>query len=151
MTGGTSPSPQKQAREEPPSRDAGSRVGFWLAISTAVLTVATFGLAVTAIPNSGRNCRTDCAIYPFSGDVVAGQFPGDYLWMFPAMLLMLLFVGLVACIHYYAPNDRKVFSLIGLGVAVVGAAVLLIDYFIQVTVMQPSLEKGQLEGWALFT
>ncbi len=30
-------------------------------------------------------------------------------------------------------------------------AVLLIDYYIQVTVMQPSLVKGQLDGWAMLT
>jgi hypothetical protein len=70
--------------------------------------------------------------------------------MYPAMLLMLLFVALVASVHEYAPA-RKVYSLLGLCVAIVAAAVLLIDYFIQVTVMQPSLEKGQLDGWAMLT
>jgi hypothetical protein len=35
--------------------------------------------------------------------------------------------------------------------AVVAAAVLLIDYFVQFTVMPLSLDKGQLDGWALFT
>jgi hypothetical protein len=44
-----------------------------------------------------------------------------------------------------------VFSLVGLCLAVVAATVLLIDYFIQFSVMPMSLQKGQLEGWALFT
>lgn len=39
----------------------------------------------------------------------------------------------------------------GCCIAVVAAAVLLIDYFIQFSVMPLSLQKEQLEGWALFT
>jgi hypothetical protein len=79
------------------------------------------------------------------------QWPGDYLWMYPAMLLMLAFVALFAAAYEYAHPARKVYSLIGLCVATVAAAVLLIDYFVQVTVLQPSLEKGQLDGWAMLT
>ena len=71
--------------------------------------------------------------------------------MYPAMLLMLLFVAFTAAVHEYAPPTRKFFSRLGLCLASVAAAVLLIDYFIQVTVMQPSLEKGQLDGWAMWT
>jgi hypothetical protein len=71
--------------------------------------------------------------------------------MYPAMLLMILFVALVASIHEYASPDRKIYGRVGLSIAVVAAAVLLIDYYIQVTVMQPNLEKGQLEGWALLS
>jgi hypothetical protein len=123
----------------------------WAALGTTALTLVTFGLAVTALPNSGRGCTADCAVYPFAGEVAASQFPGDYLWMVPAMLLMLAFVALIAAVHQAAPPERSVFSLIGLCLAVVAAAVLLIDYFVQFTVMPLSLEKGQLEGWALFT
>ena len=36
-------------------------------------------------------------------------------------------------------------------VGVIAAAVLLITYYIQVTVMQPNIEKGQLDGWAMLT
>lgn len=132
-------------------RRAAARFGFWAALATPILTIVTFGFAITAIPNSGRGCQTDCATYPFAGDLVASQFPGDYLWMLPAMALMLLFVALIAAVHQFAPASRQMFSMVGLCLAVVAATVLLIDYFIQFTVMQPSLEKGQLEGWALFT
>jgi len=132
-------------------RRSAARLGFWLAVVTPILTIVTFGFAITAFPNSGRGCQTDCATYPFAGEIVASQFPGDYMWMLPAMALMLLFVALIAAVHQFAPASRRVFSLVGLCLAVVAAAVLLIDYFVQFTVMQPSLEKGQLEGWALFT
>jgi hypothetical protein len=67
------------------------------------------------------------------------------------MLLMLLFIAVIASVHEYAPTTRKIFSLLGLCLAIIAATVLLITYSIQVTVMQPSLEKGQLDGWAMLT
>jgi hypothetical protein len=119
------------------------RFGFWAALATTALTVVSFALAVTAPPND--------VPYPFTSEAIADQWPGDYLWMYPAMLLMVVFVALVAAIHRYAPPARKMWSLLGLCLAIVAAAVLLVDYFIQVTVLQPSLEKGQLDGWAMLT
>jgi len=127
-----------EARVAPAGR-FGSRV----ALVVTGLTVVTFALALTALP--------DKVPYPFTDAVIAEQWPGDYLWMYPAMGLMVLFVALVAAVHEWAPADRKVWSLLALCVATVAAAVLLIDYYVQVTVMQPSLEKGQLDGWAMFT
>ncbi len=120
-----------------------SRVGSLVALTMSGLTVATFSLAITALPND--------VPYPFSSDVIAAEWPGDYLWMYPAMLLMLLFIAFIASVHEYAPPTRKIFSLLGLCLAIIAAAVLIGTYFIQVTVMQPSLEKGQLDGWAMLT
>jgi hypothetical protein len=126
-----------------PATQATYRFGSWIALLVAGLTVVTFALALTAIPND--------VPYPFTSDEIVDQWPGDYLWMYPAMLLMLLFVALVATVHDCAPAARKIYSLLGLCLAIAAATVLLIDYSIQVTVMQPSLEKGQLDGWAMLT
>ncbi|MGA8993735.1 MAG: hypothetical protein WB441_05470, partial [Nocardioidaceae bacterium] len=98
----------------------------WIALALTGVTVVTFALALTALP--------DHVPYPFTSGVIAAQWPGDYVWMYPAMLSMLLFIALVASVHLYAPPTRRIFSLLGLSVASVAAAVLLIDYFIQVTV-----------------
>ena len=118
-------------------------LGSWIALALTIVTVVTFAMALTALP--------DDVPYPFTSSVIAAQWPGDYVWMYPAMLLMLLFVALVASVHLYAPSMRKIFSLLGLCFASVAAAVLLIDYFIQVTVVPVSLERGQLDGWAMLT
>lgn len=114
-----------------------------MALLVSGLTVVTFGLALSALP--------DKVPYPFTDPVIAEQWTGDYLWMCPVMLLMVLFVALVAAVHEWARAERRVWSLLGLCLAVVAAAVLLIDYFVQATVLQPSLVKGQLDGWALLT
>jgi hypothetical protein len=120
-----------------------SRFGYWSALATTALTVVSFALAITAVP--------DRVPYPFTSHVIAEQWPSDYLWMYPAMVLMVAFVALVAAIHGYAPPARKIYSLVGLCIASVAAGILLMDYYVQVTVMQPSLEKGQLDGWAMLT
>jgi hypothetical protein len=69
--------------------------------------------------------------------------------MYPALLLTPIFVVLMACIHHYAAGDKKLFSLIGLSFAVIAAAVISIDYFIQLTAIQPSLLKGETDGLSL--
>ncbi len=118
-------------------------LGSWIGFALAGVTVVTLALAVTALP--------DDVPYPFTSDVIAAQWPGDYLWMYPAMLLMLLFIAFVASLHEYASVPRKPFSLLGLCFGSVAAAILLMNYFIQVTVVPLSLEKGQLDGWAMLT
>jgi hypothetical protein len=69
--------------------------------------------------------------------------------MYPALLLTPLFVVLMACVHDYAAGDRKLFSLIGLSFAAIAAALITTDYYIQLTVMQPSLLKAETDGLAL--
>ena len=125
----------------------GAHLALWfgsvVALGISGLTVATFALAYMA--------GSDDSPYPYTSDAIAGNWPREYLWMFPAMLIMLLFVAFVASVHEYAPATHKIFSLLGLCLAVIAAAVLLTTYFIQVSVMQPSLEKDQLDGWAMLT
>jgi hypothetical protein len=119
------------------------RFGVVAALTTTGLTAVTFVLALTALP--------DEVPYPFATDHIAAQWPGDYLWMVPAMLLLLSFVAMLAAVHEAAPPDRRVFSLVGLCVGALAAGVLLVDYYLQATVLPVSLEKGQLDGWALLT
>lgn len=127
------------------------RLGFLAAVCISVTTAAAFGMAMIAIPIAGPHCPGPCVTYPFTDELVAEHFPRDYLWMYPAMLTGLLVVALAACLHRLAPESRKVFGLIGLSLSTVAATVLLIDYFVQVTVLQPNLVKGQTDGWAMLT
>jgi hypothetical protein len=122
---------------------AARRFAFWISLATVAVTIVTWVLAMTALP--------DVVPYPFSSKAIVDQWPGDYLWLAPAMVLMVLFVAFLVAIHQNAPPQRRTYSLLGLCVGVIAAAVLLITYYIQVTVMQPSIEKGQLDGWAMLT
>ena len=128
---------------------ASNRVGFYSAIFMAVITVLTFGFAISAIPISGAYCLEGCIEYPYL-DTIA-RFPKDYLWMYLAILLILSYVVLVNSIHSCASQDRRIFSQIGLSFAVMAASILLIDFYIQFSVIPVSLIHGETEGVALVT
>ena len=132
-----------------PSRQVARRLGFWAAIATTALTAVSFAIAIFTPPLSGPNCLGDCFSYPYSD--IARQVPRDYIWMYPAFFLMPTFVVLVACIHTHAADGKKLFSQIGLVFAAISAAVIAVDYYVQVAVLQPSLLRGEMEGVALFT
>ena len=114
------------------------RLGFWSAILTAVFAAAFFAIGiVTPVRN---------VPYPY----IASFIPNDYLWMYPAFLVAPTFVVLMACVHFYAGDDKKLFSQIALSFAVIYAAVITTDYFIQWTVVEPSIVSGESAGLALF-
>ena len=126
------------------------RFGFWTALSMSVLAVVTFAIAFATPPRSGPFCTmSSCVTAPYTD--VAIFFPRDYVWMYPALLLTALFVVFMVCIHQYASDDKKLFSLIGLSFAVMSAALIMIDYVIQLTVIQPSLLRGETDGLSLIS
>lgn len=120
------------------------RVGSWVALLMSALTLVTFALAFNAPP-------PDELAYPFTSELVVGLWPGDYLWMGPAMLLMLVFLAFVTSVHDYAPPSRRFFGRFSLCLALMATVILLSTYFVQVTVMPTSLDKGQLDGWSMLT
>jgi hypothetical protein len=126
------------------------RVGLWAAILT-VLVTATFAVVGVATPaRSGPFCATwGCVPAPYTD--VAGFIPGDYLWLIPGTLLVPIFVVLMASIHAWAPETRRIFSRIGLAFAVAYAVVIGVDYFVQFTVVIPSLQAGETAALSLLT
>ena len=137
-----------------PVRQRACQLGFWASLFMAVAAAAALGIAITTAPaRSGPFCMAklvgSCVTYPYTD--VAAFVPIEYIWMYPAFLMALLFVVLVVCIHQYAALDKKVFSQIALSFALLSAAAHAINYFIQLAVVQPSLLKGELEGLSLFS
>lgn len=131
------------------SMASASRVGLYSAVLTVLTTAVTFGLAITAVPNAGAGCQENCVVYPYLDTL--SEFPGDYLWMPPAMVLVVLYVVLVSSIHAQATPQKRVYAQIGLSFALLAAGVLLSDYFVQFSVVPVSLMNGQTEGIALLT
>jgi hypothetical protein len=125
------------------------RLGFWSAILTAVLAAVAFAVGVATPARSGPFCAGSCIPFPYTA--VVAFIPGDYLWLYPGFLLAVMFVILMAGIHFYATNERKIFSQIGLSFALVYAVVIITDYFIQFFVVIPSLLSGETAGLSLFT
>jgi hypothetical protein len=106
-------------------------------------------VAVATPARSGPYCANACVAYPYVD--VAQFIPGDYLWLLPGILLAPTFVVLMACIHAHAAQPKKIWSRIGLSFALVYAVVILVDYFLQLAVVMPSLKAGETDGLSLFT
>lgn len=137
----------KKSSEELPRTSY--QVGFWSALLTAVITVVTFGFAITAVPISGANCVEGCIAYPYLN--TAAQFPKDFRWMLLALLMLLAYLVFMVSIHALAPRQKKIFGQIGLTFGIIAAIILLVDYFLQFSVVPISLISGETEGITLLT
>ena len=87
------------------------QLGFWSATAATVL-VAVAGVTATA------------SIQPFATII--------------GFLLTSSFLVVMACVHGYASDERKIFSLIGLSFAIIYATLISINYFIQLTFVSQS-------------
>lgn len=121
-------------------------------ISSAALAVVTLGTFIVAFftpPISGPLSPGGGIKYPYL-DIIS-RFPRDYYWMYPAMLLMLIFIVFLACADRYASSSRRIFSRIALLLGLLAAGIIFVDYFIQVSIVQPSLINGEHDGIPLLT
>ncbi|MGZ4902892.1 MAG: hypothetical protein ACXV3U_05545 [Halobacteriota archaeon] len=127
-----------------------SRLGFWAAILTAIVAAVFFISGIMTPPRSGPFAPAANVIpYPYTS--VAAFIPGDYLWLYPGILLAPVFVILMVCIHSYARSDRKIFSLVALSFAIIYATIIFIDYVTQFTIVIPSILTNETAGLSLFT
>ena len=91
---------------------------------------------------------TEGTKYPY---ILTTIRPLDYAVWGPAFMLALALVVLVSCIHSQAPEDKKVFSQVALSFVVIYAAMTTTDFFIQWTVILPSIINNETAGLALFS
>ena len=123
-----------------------SRLGVWSAILTGVFSVgwaiSYFGIQQVIAP-----------MPPWRGAAAyAAEFtPIHLLNLYPSLPLAVTFVVLMACIHVYAPAEKKVWSLSALAIAVLYATMASINYNIQLVAVRQSLLAGETEGLAMIT
>ena len=115
-------------------------LGFWSAILSAI---SSIGWPITmGIQN---------AISPIPVGISAEAFrPIHMLKLYPSLLLALAFIVLMVCIHLYAPEEKKVWSLIALAIGVVYATMATINYQIQLVSVQHNLLSGESAGMEMF-
>ncbi len=135
-------------RERDPAQRA-IQFGFWAAALTTIVTIVFAIVSVATPARSGPFCTSACVPAPYTA---VGQFsPGDYLWLIPGILLAPIFIGLMASIHSYAAEMNKTFGRVALAFAVIYAVVISVNYFVQFTVVVPSLQSGESQDLSLFT
>jgi hypothetical protein len=136
--------------ETPLVQDSGSgTAASWLSTSIPVAGVVSFSLAVSTPPRTGPFCTSGCLSYPYAGG--AEFVPRDFIWMYPAIVLVVLVVPFAAVISAGAPTRRKVWGPVALAFAAIAAALLVLDYGVQLAVVQPSLLTGQADNVSLLS
>jgi hypothetical protein len=124
-------------------------IGFYASLFLSFISLATFAMAITAVPVSGALCPDNCLSYPYLDTL--SQFPKDYYWMFLAIPQIIAFVVFVSVNYIITPQKNKLFSLLSLVFTSISAIVLLACYFIQFSVVPASLISGETEGISLLT
>ncbi|OQX93031.1 MAG: hypothetical protein B6I17_04635 [Tenericutes bacterium 4572_104] len=121
-----------------------NRIGFWSAILTTVWVVwfiVAFGSYMSSLPSE----------WPGIAAFAASFEPIPYIaWVVPCLLLALTFPAMMSCIHYYASDNKRIWSLLGLVFAVMYGAVLAANYWVLLTLVRESLLGGYTEGLEWF-
>lgn len=130
-------------QNRPPGKTA-SQVGFWSAVLAtvwAVWFIAAFGIYAPGM----------LAEWPGIEAFAASFESTPYLlWVLPCLLLALIFPVLMSSIHFRTPDDRRIWSWLGLVFAIMYGAVLSANYWLLLTVVRESLLSGYSEGLAWF-
>lgn len=126
-----------------------ARFGFWTALGTAVTTAITFVVAILTPPLSGQLCTAGCFQYPYLE--IAGRFPRDYYWLFPAMPAVLFFVAFVISLTSGPGRESRPLGRFAVILAMMAGLTLLGNYFVQLAVIQPSVLAGESDGISLLS
>lgn len=125
------------------------KIGYYSSFLLSILTIITFGFAMTAIPPAGPYCPNNCMEYPFP-DILL-YYPRDYFWMYLAIFQLFAFVIFMVTNHFIASAAKKLYTFLSISFTLISSTVLLIAYFTQFSVVPISVMKGEAEGIALIT
>ncbi len=138
----------------PPSPSAGQVEGgggpqFWVAAATALSAITALAVAITTPPRTGPYCRSACLAHPYTGS--AEFVPRDFWWMYLGSLVVLLAMVMIAGLpHGHGPGTVLAWRTSTI-LAAIATGVLVTDYALQLTVVQPSLRRGETDGLALLS
>jgi len=131
------------------STEGNRKFGSIIAYLTSLLTIITLALALTALPNSGSNCIENCVNFAYTE--ITSEFPGDYFWMVVAIFMILSYLFLMTILHRFTPQSKKIYSNIAMNLALVVSVIILMNYYMQLRIIQASLVLGETAGIPLLT
>jgi hypothetical protein len=116
-------------------------VGFWSAVLATIFSI-TYDLA---------QIGEWLGLLGSSGGPESSSTPlGIYVLLTPSLLLGSAFLALMAAVHQISPPDRKVWSLTAFGFAIIYAALISINYYVQLAWVAPRLASGRIQGMEPF-
>lgn len=138
-----------KSEEKPADGVRAIRCAKYVSLATAFLALITFTIAILTPPLSGPFCAANCFVYPYH-DIIS-RFPRDYLWMFTALPLTICHLLMMIAAYVVYGKPRNILGLTGIAFAVMSTLLLFTNYFVQVSVVQPSLLAGERDGIALLS
>jgi hypothetical protein len=76
--------------------------------------------------------------------------PVSLTWVYPALLLAPAFVVAMVSLHRAMPEERRLWTQLGVVFACLYAPIQTLNYVIQVLAVAPSIQAGETEGLAFF-
>jgi len=111
------------------------KLGFWSAVLAAAFSIA-YDIGQLAewfnLMGSGGGPENDSTWY------------GLVILLVPSFILGISFVVMMGSIHHQAPEDRKIWSLMGLIFAIMYSTLICMNYFVQLTLVAPALYRGDV-------
>ena len=71
---------------------------------------------------------------------------GIIVLLIPSLFLAPSFALLMLCVHYYAPESKKIWSHAGIMFAVIYTVMVSINYYVQLSLVLPHMLKGEIES-----
>jgi hypothetical protein len=113
------------------------RVGFWSAVAATVFSV---------VYDVGQLAEWLGWLGSKGGPESASTVLGIVVLLTPSLFLGSAFLLLMVSVHQLAPPDRKVWSHAAVAFATMYAALISINYFVQLTLVAPHLARGNVRG-----
>ena len=112
-------------------------VGFWSAVLTAAFSITyVVGQVAEWLGWLGSGGGSHSLSTPF----------GLFVLLTPSLLLGASFLVLVVCVHQLATPARRIWSHAAVAFATIYAALISINYYVQLTWVAPRLATGNTEG-----
>jgi len=115
------------------------KFGFWSAIIVAIsITTFMVTLVLTFTPNFAS----------WGGiEIYSANFkPVQMFTVFPSIIMACAYVVFTVAIHYYAQEEKKIFSHLSIAFGLMYAIISVANYLIQIITVIPSIEKQYLNG-----
>jgi energy-converting hydrogenase Eha subunit C len=124
------------------------RIGYWaslICIMTFVVWVFCFVAIFLVNPTFQWTNITDFVSYSFTYNQLF-----KYIAQFMMLVFAPAFLVLLHAVKDVAPNEKKIWGNIGISFASLFVVCVSIHYFIQISSVRLSIDKGQLDGLAQF-
>jgi hypothetical protein len=123
---------------------AAQRLGFWSAISTAIMTLwfsIAFGLYQPILYAPWPGIQAYAAAFKVEPFLA---------WVIPCLLLTFCFLITMVCLHTLASEERKIWSLLALVFAIAYTTIISTLYYIQIVVVEHNLVHQSTDGLTLW-